>query len=157
MRFKELLGGCIACQLTATRFSLRSLHDPVVYSFGLCGWCKAFPACFPSWFVPNVFFSRVRPPSLPFSCVLGTGGKGRAPWPDSLFLSQASVFDDIGPGGTRRGSACGSYAVRHFLWFPNFLPCAAWPWLAYRAQSQPLEITDQSYREETPSHLSFPL
>lgn len=62
MRFKELLGGCIACQLTATRFSLRSLHDPVAYSFGLCGWFKAFPACFPSRFVPNVFFSRVRPP-----------------------------------------------------------------------------------------------
>ncbi|XP_032450444.1 leucine-rich repeat flightless-interacting protein 1 isoform X10 [Lynx canadensis] len=31
-----------------------------------------------------------------------------AAWPPASY--RASVFDDIGPGGTRRGSACGSYA-----------------------------------------------
>ena len=84
-----------------------------------------------------------------FLCSGCWGGEGRPDLP-VCFLSQASVFDDSSLlGGARRGSASSSYAVRHFLSFPNFLLCAACSWGAHWAQVQPLERTNQGSREGT--------
>ena len=78
----------------------------------------------------------------------------KAPCPQSVFLSQASVSDESSLGGARRGSACGSQAVRHFLCLPSFLLHD--PGVTYSAQLHPWEITNQNYREEALSHPSFP-
>lgn len=52
---------------------------------------------------------------------LGSCPKECVSCPDSLFLSQASVLGESSLYGARRGSACGSRAVRRFSCFPSCL------------------------------------
>lgn len=78
--------------------------------------------------------------------------------PDGLFLSQASVYSESSVGGARRGSACGSHAVRHNPC--SLLPFPVWcTTLGVFAGVVPAAGDDWSdhHREETLSCLSFPL
>ncbi|XP_008584297.1 PREDICTED: leucine-rich repeat flightless-interacting protein 1 [Galeopterus variegatus] len=67
-------------------------------------------------------FSSTREEKLGLSCSdLGPPSGGLAARPLSAQSgNRASVFDESSLGGARRGSACGSHAVRRFLGFPVF-------------------------------------
>lgn len=84
--------------------------------------------------------------SLRFSVSWAPMARGRMPCSDRLFSSQASVLGESSLAGARRGSACGSYAVRHFLCFLKFLLHD--PGVTCSAQLRPWEITNPSYREK---------
>lgn len=153
IRFKDLAEST----LHAGWQQLVSLLDFCMCLFcsALCLWrqLKAFPACL---ICAGQFSSRVSLPLLTFSCVVGTEEGEGCPDLPVCFSSQVSVFDESSLlGGALRSSACSFYAVRHFLWFPNFFPCAACPWVACWAQVQPLERTNRGSREEALSHLNF--
>lgn len=152
--FKDLPESTLHPGWQKPHFSLRCC--PTLFCSALClwRWSRAFPACLLQWFVwdcspqGSIFLAY-----LFLAC--GSWGGGRAPDQPFCFLSQASMFNESSLlGGTRRGSACGSYAVRHFLWFPNFLPCAAWSRVAHWTLVQLLERTNGGPREGTLSNLN---
>ena len=101
-----------------------SLHVPHLGVLGACPWHL------------SVFLSLC----VSLFWVLGEEGARS----DNLFHSQASGWDDSSLGGARRGSVCGSQAVRPCLCPWTFLPSAAWPGLARSAPSPLQESTGLS-------------
>lgn len=94
------------------------------------------------------------PPRLRSWCSLGTR-EGKGARADGLFCLQVSLFEESSLRGARRGSACGSRAVRGCL-FATLSCLLHDPGSACRVWFQSWEATDRQ-REEVLSDLILPL